>query len=79
MGKAQGFEPKKEPETVKTNCRYWKQFLTYYYWVIHSGSHFTMSGNSQQTPADSVQLTDKQDSAWAGVIRSAWSQEQEQL
>jgi hypothetical protein len=79
VGKARGFEPKKEPETVKTNRRYWKQFLTYYYRVIHSGSHFTTSGNSQRTPADSVQLTDEQDSAWAGVIRSARSQEREQL
>jgi len=79
VGKARGFEPKKEPATVKTNRRYWKQFLTYYYRVIHSGSHFTTSGNSQQTPIDSVQLTGEQGSAWAGVIRSTRSQEREQL
>ncbi len=79
VGKARGFEPKKEPETVKTNRRYWKQFLTYYYRVVHNGSHFTTSDNSQQTPADSVRLTDEQASAWAGVVRSAQSQEREQL
>jgi hypothetical protein len=79
VGKARGFEPKKEPETVKTNRRYWKQFLTYYYRVVHRGGHFTTSGSSQQAPADSVRLTDEQASAWAGVVRSAQNQEREQL
>jgi hypothetical protein len=41
VGKARGFEPKKELDIVKNNRRYWKQFLTYYYRVIHSGGHFT--------------------------------------
>ncbi|TVY62819.1 hypothetical protein LSUE1_G006900 [Lachnellula suecica] len=44
-GKARGFEPKKEPETVKINRR---------------SSHFIIFDESQRTPADSVQLTDKQ-------------------
>jgi hypothetical protein len=52
VGKARGFEPKKEPDIVKTNRRYWKQFLTYYYRVIHSGGHFTTLGASQCTPAE---------------------------
>ena len=68
-GKARGFEPKKEPETVKINRRYWKQFLTYYYRVVHSSGHFTTSDQGQRTPADSVQLTDEQGKAWAGVLK----------
>lgn len=78
-GKARGFEPKKEPETVKINRRYWKQFLAYYYRVVHLRGHFTTADPSQQTPTDSVQSTETQARAWAGVIRSAQSREREQL
>jgi hypothetical protein len=41
MGKARGFDLKKEPNTLKTNFGYWKQFLTYSYRVAYRGSHFT--------------------------------------
>ena len=78
-GKARGFEPKKEPETVKINRRYWKQFLTYYYRVVHGSGHFTTSDESQRTPADSVQLTDKQANAWAEVIKGVQAQDREAL
>ena len=78
-GKARGFEPKKEPETVKTNCRYWKQFLAYYYRVVHSGGHFATSERGQRTPADSVQLTDEQAGAWAGVLAGAEGQDRGSL
>ncbi|KFY11379.1 hypothetical protein V492_04495 [Pseudogymnoascus sp. VKM F-4246] len=79
VGKARGFEPKKEPETVKINRRYWKQFLAYYYRVVHGGGHFTTSSEGRQAPADSVQLTDEQASAWVGVIEGARSQGREAL
>lgn len=79
VGKARGFEPKKEPETVKTNRRYWKQFLTYYYRVVYSNGYFAKSDESQRTPADSVQLTDKQAHAWAGVIKGVKNQERQAL
>ena len=71
VGKARGFEPRKEPETMRTNCRYWKQFLAYYYRVVHGRGHFTTSSGDggRRTPADSVQLTDGQARAWAGVLR----------
>ncbi|TVY12548.1 hypothetical protein LARI1_G009653, partial [Lachnellula arida] len=78
-GKARGFEPKKEPETVKINRRYWKQFLTYYYRVVHGSGHFTASDESQRAPADSVQLTDKQANAWAEVIKGVQTQGREAL
>jgi hypothetical protein len=79
VGKARGFEPKKEPETVKINRRYWKQFLAYYYRVVHGSGHFTASSEGQRTPADSVQLTDEQASAWVGVMEGARNQERETL
>jgi hypothetical protein len=41
MGKARGFDPKKELNTLKTNFGYWKQFLTYNYRVAYRGNHFT--------------------------------------
>jgi hypothetical protein len=37
VGKARGFDPKKEPSTVKTNFGFWKLFLAYYYRVVHRG------------------------------------------
>ncbi len=59
VGKARGFEPKKEPWTLKTNFGYWKQFLAYYYRIIYLGGHFTpLAGGTQRTPADIVQLTE---------------------
>ncbi|KAG4439195.1 hypothetical protein IFR05_005316 [Cadophora sp. M221] len=33
--KTRAFDPKKEPNTLKTNFGYWKQFLTYTYWVAY--------------------------------------------
>jgi hypothetical protein len=50
VGKAQGFDPKKESNTLKTNFGYWKQFLTYCYRVAHHGRHFTTAGGDQRTP-----------------------------
>ncbi len=81
VGKARGFEPRKEPETVRTNCRYWKQFLAYYYRVVHGGGHFTTSSGDggRRTPADSVQLTDGQARAWAGVLRGVATRERGEL
>lgn len=77
---ARGFEPKKEqPETVKTNRRYWKQFLTYCYRVVHGRGHFTQSDISQQMPVDSVQLTDEQVGAWARVVETAEKHDWEAL
>ncbi|KUJ07246.1 uncharacterized protein LY89DRAFT_372159 [Mollisia scopiformis] len=39
--KIRAFDPKKEPNTLKTNFGYWKQFLTFCYRVVYRGSHFT--------------------------------------
>jgi hypothetical protein len=65
MGKARGFDPKKEPNTLKTNFGYWKQFLTYNYRVAYRGSHFTTANNDdQRTPESCIQLTDAQEKAW---------------
>jgi hypothetical protein len=72
VGKARGFEPKKEPQTLLTYFGYWKQFLAYYYRVVHRGGHFTPpAGGTQRTPADFLQLTEAQRTAWAAVVRSA--------
>ena len=43
VSKARGFDPKKEPNTLKTNFGYWKQFLTYSYQVAYRSSHFTIA------------------------------------
>ena len=80
VGKARGFEPKKEPETVKTNRRYWKQFLAYYYRVVHcEDGHFTKPDPHQRTPSGSIRSTAAQDSAWAGVVEAARDQDREAL
>ena len=55
--KTRGFDPKKEPSTLKTNFGYWKQFLTYMYRVAYRGSHFTPANDEQQTPESYIQLT----------------------
>ena len=45
MGKARGFDLKKEPNTLKVNFGYWKQFLTYSYRVVYRDSHFITADN----------------------------------
>jgi hypothetical protein len=46
MDKARGFDSKKEPNMLKTNFGYWKQFLTYSYRVAYRGSHFITADNN---------------------------------
>ncbi|KAG4428112.1 hypothetical protein IFR05_016406 [Cadophora sp. M221] len=41
--KTRAFNLKKKPNMLKTNFGYWKQFLTYTYWVAYRGNHFTMA------------------------------------
>ncbi len=65
-GKARGFEPKKEPETVKTNRRHWKQFLTYDIESYTAAATSPRLVRASDTPADSVRLTDEQASSWVG-------------
>lgn len=51
-GKVCAFDPKKEPSTLRTNLRYWKQFIAYYYHVAYRGSYFTLPTNKSKCPKD---------------------------
>ena len=79
VGKARGFDPKKEPNTLKTNFGYWKQFLTYSYRVAYRGSHFTTADDDQRTPESCIQLTDAQEKAWEAATQSAVEQDRPAL
>jgi hypothetical protein len=79
VGKARGFDPKKEPNTLKTNFGYWKQFLTYSYRVAYRGSHFTTADDDQRTPESCIQLTDAQEKAWEAAVHSAVEQDRPTL
>ena len=73
--KTRAFDPKKEPNTLKTNFGYWKQFLTYCYRVAYRGSHFTTADDDQRTPESCIQLTDGQENAWEAAFQSAVKQD----
>ncbi|KUJ08145.1 uncharacterized protein LY89DRAFT_764883 [Mollisia scopiformis] len=75
VGRARGFDPKKEPNTRKTNFGYWKQFLTYCYRVAYCGGHFTTADDDQRTPESSIQLTGAQEKAWEAAFQSAVEQD----
>ena len=70
-GKVRGFDPKKEPGTLRTNFGYWKQFLAYSFRVAYCSGHFTREGDGQRTPEDCIQLTDVQRAAWGEALRCA--------
>jgi len=78
VGKARGFDPK-EPNTLKTNFGYWKQFLTYSYRVAYCGSYFTTADDDQRTPESCIRLTDTQTKAWAAATQSAVEQDRPAL
>jgi hypothetical protein len=62
VSKARGFDPKKEPNMLKTNFGYWKQFLIYSYRVAYRGNHFTIADNNDQWTREScIQFTDIQE------------------
>jgi hypothetical protein len=65
------FNLKKEPNTLKANFGYWKQFLTYCYRVAYYSSHFTTANNDQRTPKSCIWLTDAQEKAWKAAFQSA--------
>ncbi|KAG4427988.1 hypothetical protein IFR05_016528, partial [Cadophora sp. M221] len=73
--KTRAFDSKKEPNTLKTNFGYWKQFLTYCYRVAYRGSHFTTADDDQRTPESCIQLTDGQENAWEAAFQSAVKQD----
>ncbi|KUJ09522.1 uncharacterized protein LY89DRAFT_724486 [Mollisia scopiformis] len=77
--KLRAFDPKKEPNTLKTNFGYWKQFLTYCYQVAYRGSHFTTADDDQRTPESSIQLTGAQEKAWEAAFQSAVEQDRPAL
>jgi hypothetical protein len=77
--KTRAFDPKKEPNTLKTNFGYWKQFLTYCYRVAYRGSHFTTADDDQRTPESCIQLTDAQENAWEAAFQSAVEQDRPAL
>ena len=77
--KIRGFDPKKEPSTLKTNFGYWKQVLTYSYRVAYRGSHFTTADDDQRTPESCIQLTDAQEKAWEAATQSAVEQDRPML
>jgi hypothetical protein len=77
--KVRAFDPKKEPNTLKTNFGYWKQFLTYCYRVAYRGGYFTTADDDQRTPESCIQLTDAQEKAWAAAFQSAVDQDRPAL
>ncbi|KAH8669659.1 hypothetical protein BGZ60DRAFT_408012 [Tricladium varicosporioides] len=77
--KIRAFDPKKEPQTLKINFGYWKQFLTYSYRVAYRGNHFTTAGDDQRTPESYIQLTGAQEKAWAAAFQSAVEQDRPAL
>jgi hypothetical protein len=79
VGKTRGFDPKKEPNTLRTNFGYWKQFLTYYYRVAYYGSYFTTADDDQRTPKSCIRLTDTQEKAWEAAFQNAVEQDQPAL
>ena len=72
-GRARGFDPKKEPSTLRTNFGYWKQFMAYCYRVAYRGSHFTppLSADQGGCPEDWIRLTDEQTTAWQAALQCA--------
>ncbi|KFZ22426.1 hypothetical protein V502_02883 [Pseudogymnoascus sp. VKM F-4520 (FW-2644)] len=79
-GKLRGFEPKKEPGTLRTNFGYWKQFLTYCYRVAYRGGYLTRTeGDEWRTPEDRIRLTDTQTAAWEAALQSAASNDRPAL
>src|ERR1700684_1036819 len=78
--KLRAFDPKKEPNTLKTNFGYWKQFLTYSYRVAYRGSHFTTADDDdQRAPESCIQLPDAQEKAWEAATQSAVEQDRPAL
>ena len=73
--KTRAFDPKKEPNTLKTNFGSWKQFLTYSYRVAYRGDHFTAADSDQRTPESHIQLKGAQENAWEVAFRSAVEQD----
>jgi hypothetical protein len=78
-GKLRGFDPKKEPGTLRTNFGDWKQFLTYCYRVAYRGGHFTREGEDWRAPEDRIRLTDVQATAWKAALRSGASKDRPAL
>jgi superfamily II DNA or RNA helicase len=79
VGRARGFDPKKEASTLKINFGYWKQCLTYSYRVAYRRSHFTTTDADQRTPECSIQLTAIQEKAWGAAFQSAVAQDRPAL
>ena len=79
VGKAKGFDPHKDPSSLKINFGYWKQFLTYYYRVVYKGGHFKKLREDQRTPQDSICLTDAQKKAWEEALQSATNEDRPAL